>query len=64
MVEYGDYENLEIKFVIVLFDVCIVLKKKECFIRVDIGEIFFIIEISISIGNVEMKVRNEIKLNV
>ena len=63
MVEHGDYENPETKLVIALLDVRTVPKKKERFIRVDTGETFFITEISISTGNVEMKARNETKLD-
>ena len=63
MGEYGDYENPETKLVVALLDVRTVPKKKERFIRVDTGETFFITEISISTGNVEMKARNETKLN-
>jgi|13_taG_2_1085334.scaffolds.fasta_scaffold167117_2 hypothetical protein len=64
MVEHGDLENPETKLVIALLDVNVVPKKKERFIRVNTGETFFITEISISTGNVEMKARNETKLDV
>ena len=63
MGEYGDYENPETKLVVALLDVRTVPKKKERFIRVNTGETFFITEISISTGNVEMRARNETKLN-
>jgi hypothetical protein len=64
MVEHGDYENPETKLVIALLDVGTVPKKKDRFVRVETGETFFITEISISTGNVEMKARNETKLDV
>ena len=63
MVEHGDYENPETKLVIALLDVVTVPKKKDRFVRIETGETFFITEINISTGNVEMKARNETKLN-
>ena len=64
MVEFGDVEKPETKLVVALLDVRTVPKKKQRFTRVATGETFFITEISISTGNVEMKARNETKLNV
>ena len=63
MVEHGDYENPETKLVVALLDVTTVPKKKDRFVRVETGETFFITEISISTGNVEIKARNETKIN-
>ena len=63
MVEHGDLDNPETKLVVVLLDVNVVPKKKERFIRVATGETFFITQISISTGNVEMTARNETKID-
>lgn len=62
MLEHGDADNPETKLVIALLDVDVVPKKKERFVRKSTGETFFITEISISTGNVEMKARNETKI--
>jgi hypothetical protein len=64
MVEHGDLESPETTLVIALLDLNGLPKKKERFIRKATGETFFITEISISTGNVEMKARNETKLDV
>jgi len=64
MVEHGDLENPETTLVVALLDLNGLPKKKERFVRVATGETFFITEISVSTGNVEMKARNETKLDV
>ena len=62
MVEHGDLANPETKLVIALFDLTSIPKKKDRFIRSSTGETYFVTEVSISTGNVELKARNESKL--
>jgi hypothetical protein len=63
MVEHGDLDNPETKLVVALLDVNVVPKKKERFVRLQTGETFFITQISISTGNIEITARNETKIN-